>query len=691
MAKINNVLNKVSNVGNIVNSAVNKVGGVFTSDDYTPSSIRDKYTNGFFGDTTHFTPSVFARLFDEPTYLTFRIKFDTGSNFRNNPADASHFYSLDYLPEALLNKPKDAKTGKDANTGEYSAYYYLKDVLGETKRAEMLNQLISEINDIQNNYPYYFTEISGLASLSKIDTGGGIRIKDDAVIEIKCYDAIDLKITQWMQMYRKIAWDDVYQRWILPDIMRFFNMKIYVSEIRLFHDMSKSIITPKRGRLYEFTGNNGGGANATSYDQLSSGGVFSKLGSMLNATSALSSRVLGTESTMTNILNTANQIGDTATGLISGLNNSIVRLCNNAINDFMPTICYDCHMCQFIIDDTLSSINSLKSSKPEMHGTTIKISVGQVLETQSYPLNIGLGISDKRYKANPESPYFASYYIDDDILKKEATYTAKEDYKMMIDGSDGTFSAGINRVNNRINDELSYKDNTEDSYQIFNSNAAVSANALITAICNKFQKSDVLSTATNTSSEEAKSAVKQISQGVSEIFTSRADDASMNRDKIYAGSDKSRETATPETDTGTADKLSELSDYNTNTVLSRATNLAENGDAADEIRKQIRDMFTKYTAGEISTATAVLNEIYDIVDNNEQLNTMAQTTEIAEQLKSNIAKSILTEIANSSDDTGTNGALIKLSQIALSNSSTEFSTATSEENREKLTGFSLLN
>ena len=42
----------------------------------TSAAIRDRYYNGFFGDTTQYTPKVFSRLFDEPTYLTFRIEFD---------------------------------------------------------------------------------------------------------------------------------------------------------------------------------------------------------------------------------------------------------------------------------------------------------------------------------------------------------------------------------------------------------------------------------------------------------------------------------------------------------------------------------------------------------------------------------------------------------------------------------------
>jgi hypothetical protein len=36
-------------------------------------------------------------------------------------------------------------------------------------------------------------------------------------------------------LYRKIAWDDTYQRWVLPDMMRYFTLKILIAEFRTFH------------------------------------------------------------------------------------------------------------------------------------------------------------------------------------------------------------------------------------------------------------------------------------------------------------------------------------------------------------------------------------------------------------------------------------------------------------------------
>jgi hypothetical protein len=53
---------------------------------------------------------------------------------------------------------------------------------------------------------------------------------------VECWEGLDLKIRTLMEFYRKAAWDDVYQRWILPENMREFKMIIYVFERRTFQD-----------------------------------------------------------------------------------------------------------------------------------------------------------------------------------------------------------------------------------------------------------------------------------------------------------------------------------------------------------------------------------------------------------------------------------------------------------------------
>ena len=72
---IRSVTNTISSVAGIAESVATKLGALSNSGGDN-SAIRERYLNGFLGNTSQFTPSVFARAFDEPTYLTFRIEFD---------------------------------------------------------------------------------------------------------------------------------------------------------------------------------------------------------------------------------------------------------------------------------------------------------------------------------------------------------------------------------------------------------------------------------------------------------------------------------------------------------------------------------------------------------------------------------------------------------------------------------------
>lgn len=77
----------------------------------------------------------------------------------------------------------------------------------------MLSKFRSMLMSIQNDYPYYFKSVEGLSGLLKVDPTAGIRVTpENGVLTIKCHEALDLRITELLSMYRKIAWDDVYQR-----------------------------------------------------------------------------------------------------------------------------------------------------------------------------------------------------------------------------------------------------------------------------------------------------------------------------------------------------------------------------------------------------------------------------------------------------------------------------------------------
>lgn len=175
-----------------------------------------------------------SKRFDQPTYLTFKLRFYP---MYNNIANTNY----DKMPHPLFGTNKDDNID---TRNYYSTYQYLRDIK-EPARAELLDRFIQGWDDIQYKNQWYFQSISGLGNLTEIAPGMGIRIPEDGKITINMLDAIDLRSFNLLNLYRKIAWDDIYQRWILPDMMRYFALDIYVTEFRTFHK-SVSPYTPEQ-------------------------------------------------------------------------------------------------------------------------------------------------------------------------------------------------------------------------------------------------------------------------------------------------------------------------------------------------------------------------------------------------------------------------------------------------------------
>ena len=506
MASYDSVLGSISNISSAVGQGLNAAYSILSSEEGSANNIRNTYLSGFFNEgNSKFTPNVFSRLFDEPTYLTFRIEF----NFDNSVYNSTSY--MDYLPEPLLtlnaNKgfdsfksPSEYYQTDDAdltinsliqelsydfnqsnsiyNNVNYSTYDYLRNALGESRRADMLFLFVNSLKDVQEHYPYYFQSIEGIGNLLKVNPTDGIRLKDgENILTIKCLEGLDLKITQLLQLYKNVVWDEVYQRWMLPDMMRYFNMKIYISEIRLFHTSNKETSSPKTGWMYNFkSGNNS--LNASSYDQLKSTSLLEDLNNILNTAGAISSSVAGTNSTVTGIIDSTNHTVDTTTDMLGDISSLMYHLCNNAINDVMPTICLDCHMCEFDIEDTLKHINDLHASNKssEMVAPEINIKVGKLFTKQLYPLNRDLSVTENAYVVNLSDDFMSGAYIDElSLSKRNYTYTDPHAAKTRDDSevdNNGRITSGVRRLGfdteKANNSALSYKTN-----QIDKVNAAV--------------------------------------------------------------------------------------------------------------------------------------------------------------------------------------------------------------------------
>ena len=469
-----NVLSTIGNLSGSAGSIIKKIKSL-NSKEMSVGAIRDLNTNGFLAQNSQFKPNFFARAFDEPTYLSFRIEFmfndpemairNTAYNNQgiNDSAIRTAFYGqmYDYMPEPLLNDfftrdEKGAMKPTDTSVGIlYSTENYLDINLGDHGRAMLLHTFKRALKDIQDNFPYYFTSLRGIDSITSINPGEGVRVKE-GLIELECMEGLDLKITQLLQLYRKIVWDDVYQRWILPDMMRYFGMRIYISEIRLFSDVKN-----ENGTVGTWDFSKEAYRNMTYNGQVDeSGGSFLELvkndPNMLTKSTAVSQSFLGTKSIITKALNYTSGTVNTRLGVYESITGALNQLeyCNNAINEVMPTLCFECHMCEFDIKDTLSHISELKSSNKDTSSPKpkIKIKVGQVREKQSYPLNATLQAGENGYmktiidrldidsqlegnlinvdsfgslfKAREEKGAFLGNFLNDDALNKKYVQTA---------------------------------------------------------------------------------------------------------------------------------------------------------------------------------------------------------------------------------------------------------------------------
>lgn len=412
---------------------------------YSAGLVRDVNTDGFLASNPLHKPEYFVRAFDEPTYLTFKIEFmfhqDRNALYTNDSVNEGYIYEdgfntgrgYDYLPEAFLEdgmltqndnfathvdadgeSPSytpmkyqyDSITGKlRKERADYTGYYYsAEDYLGlnrgEYGRARLMRKIKIILKDITENFPYYFKSIDGLDKLNLINPKAGYRLAEDVVLNIKCYEGLDLKITQLIQMIRKVTWDDMYQRWVLPDIMRYFGMRIYVSEIRTFHEMTKKDLFGLRQKqkltTFDFRSDKGGELrNAT---ELSAAKTwFAKImnftSGILTAASALGNTYFGGTG-FANAINTAGATVSTVSDITGSLNQIYQVMCISALNEVMPTICYECHMCEFDVLDNMSEMSSLSSTSGDPQEQVIRIKVRQVNDFQVYPLDRNLTVSE---------------------------------------------------------------------------------------------------------------------------------------------------------------------------------------------------------------------------------------------------------------------------------------------------------
>lgn len=176
--------------------------------------------------------------FDDPTYLGFDIRFDIDSPlFRDAIAGETEKSNSDATPSVENDNIQSSQTRFNKIEQSAGAVGYLESV-GEYVRANYLRAFIQGLREVANTRKYYFQTIEGLSSAYEkatiISEDPYIGTKGDEGIVIGCLEAIDLKMTALMNLYRSAVYDVRYKRFVLPKNLMYFNVIVDVYEIRNF-------------------------------------------------------------------------------------------------------------------------------------------------------------------------------------------------------------------------------------------------------------------------------------------------------------------------------------------------------------------------------------------------------------------------------------------------------------------------
>lgn len=110
---------------------------------------------------------------------------------------------------------------------------------GDSLRVVKLDYFVSMLKFITLNEPWYINGISGLDTLMKLNLENGRRLPENAKITIGLKESVDLKIMSMIDAYRSTVIDKKYMRQVLPKNLMRFDMKVYVTDTRVFVDYKK--------------------------------------------------------------------------------------------------------------------------------------------------------------------------------------------------------------------------------------------------------------------------------------------------------------------------------------------------------------------------------------------------------------------------------------------------------------------
>jgi hypothetical protein len=160
--------------------------------DYFLNKFKSIPTKSIFDDG--FKNKYFS---EDPVFFGFSVYFEADSPLLN-PAS-------NYLKESAER-------------------YFLN--LDDDVRATYVVDLRNRLLDLVDKHQYFLQKVSGLNGFYARSE------EDDIQIEIETLESLDLRITTIKELYNRITYDYINKKEILPDNLRWINMKITVSDGR---------------------------------------------------------------------------------------------------------------------------------------------------------------------------------------------------------------------------------------------------------------------------------------------------------------------------------------------------------------------------------------------------------------------------------------------------------------------------
>jgi hypothetical protein len=267
----------------------------------------------------------------------------------------------------------------------------------------------------------------------------GMRVKNDTYITIETLEGIDLKISMLKELYRKVVWDGIYQRWMLPDNMRKFSMIITLSDLRqLKRNINTSLYNNKRD-IYNQT------------DLLSS---TNKMITNINT----NNYDMTLEDYKKDIEKSSKLMMDNVAGSISNKYLSV----NEAIgwlNEQYPQIMFKCNLCEFMLldEDSMPFADEVSNSDyDDMITQNIKIKVGKVyIDSSSYLLDISLSEDTRNYQSASNSQLDRGDYVDaQKVLENKLKNITNRYVSKMLMGN--VYGLSLTNMENTINNTVNY-------------------------------------------------------------------------------------------------------------------------------------------------------------------------------------------------------------------------------------------